>query len=240
MIASFNNTSLYHDQLSKIAASSRVRSAGLMSTLDPVKSFPSVSPSINTRVAQLLEMEASRSAFMASLAPQPSPWLLNGLFGAQLSRQDHSSLLELRLQEARRTYSLQQLSKISLKTLDGSESTSSRIESILPTPSGRKLYVEEAGTNDVLCGRGGRSNHHPGNKRYRQVVSDMKASYRNIGSKSAKTDLSKAIVDHVVNYGGRFLKLDKSTGKYIVLSNAEARKKTSQALREAKDVKWTS
>ena len=110
--------------------------------------------------------------------------------------------------------------------------------------SGNPLFstpiVKEPSYLDVLCGRGGRSNHHPGNKKYRQVVRVMKASYRNIDTKSAKTDVSRAIVEHVYNYGGRFLKQDKATGKYYVLSPVEARKKTSQALREAKDVKWTA
>ena len=108
------------------------------------------------------------------------------------------------------------------------------------TENKERVYVDKVGELDVLCGRGGRSNHHPGNKRYRQVVSEMKASYRNIGSKSAKTDLSRAIVDHVYSYGGRFLKMDKASGKYFVLSIDEGRKKTSQALREAKTVKWTA
>jgi hypothetical protein len=104
-------------------------------------------------------------------------------------------------------------------------------------PPGKRVYLEKAGDLDVLCGRGGKSNHHPGNKRYRQVVSEMKLSYRAIGTKSAKTDLSRAIVDHVYKYGGRFIKMEK--GKYYVLSVAEGRKKTSQALREMKEVKWT-
>lgn len=73
----------------------------------------------------------------------------------------------------------------------------------------------------------------------------MKASYKNIGSKTAKTELSRAIVEHVYRYGGRFLKHQESkdgsrTTFYTVLSTTEARKKTSQALREAKIVKWTA
>jgi hypothetical protein len=91
---------------------------------------------------------------------------------------------------------------------------------------------------DVLCGRGGKSNHHPGNKRYRQVICQMKAGYRQIGSKTQKTSLSHAIVGHVYLYGGRFLKYEKADDKFVILSPSEARKKTSQALREAKQVKW--
>ncbi|KAL7574832.1 hypothetical protein ACA910_010671 [Epithemia clementina (nom. ined.)] len=102
-----------------------------------------------------------------------------------------------------------------------------------------KIYIETVGDLDVLCGRGGRSNHHPGNKRYRQVVAEMKLSYRHAEAKTIKTDVSRAIVDHVYGYGGRFIKKDEETGKYFVLSQTEARKKTSQALRETKQLKWT-
>jgi len=110
-------------------------------------------------------------------------------------------------------------------------------------PSSRKgatrLYVDDIREWDVLCGRGGRSNHHPGNKRYRNVVSEMKAMYRTTEAKTVKTDLSRAIVEHVCNYGGRFIKKDESMGRYYLLTKAEARKKTSQALRETKELKWT-
>lgn len=68
----------------------------------------------------------------------------------------------------------------------------------------------------------------------------MKAMYRTTEAKAVKTDLSRAIVDHVCNYGGRFIKRDEKTGRYHMLSKAEARKKTSQALRETKVLKWTS
>lgn len=86
---------------------------------------------------------------------------------------------------------------------------------------------------------GGKSNHHLGNKRYRQVVSEMKNMYRSTEAKTVKTDLSRAIVDHVCSYGGRFVKKDSASGRYYLLTKAEARKKTSQALRETKALKWT-
>jgi hypothetical protein len=101
------------------------------------------------------------------------------------------------------------------------------------------LYVDSILEADVLCGRGGLSNHHPGNKRFRRVVSEMRRTYRSTEAKNHKTDLSRAIVDHVCGYGGRFIKKDEKSGRYHVLTKAEARKKTSQALRETKELKWT-
>ncbi|CAB9510448.1 expressed unknown protein [Seminavis robusta] len=105
--------------------------------------------------------------------------------------------------------------------------------------SAGKVFIPEIRDLDILCGRGGKSNHHFGNKRYRQVVSEMKMMYRSTEAKTVKTDLSRAIVDHVCSYGGRFVKKDDATGKYYLLTKAEARKKTSQALRETKALKWT-
>ncbi|CAB9510450.1 expressed unknown protein [Seminavis robusta] len=102
-----------------------------------------------------------------------------------------------------------------------------------------RTYIDEVQGIDILCGRGGRSNHHPGNKQYRQVVSEMKQYYRETEGKSGKTELSRAIVDHVCDDGQRFVKKDESVGRYYILSKAEARKKTSQALRETKSLKWT-
>jgi hypothetical protein len=202
---------------------------------------------INPTVSKLLELEAS-NAFVASRANQPSSWLMNSLLVNNTLQRQMSPIMFQQLQQTSRGVAslnlfrsassiAQPATYIAKKTkIDAT----SPINTILVASSGKRHWVEEPSSLDVLCGRGGRSNHHPGNKIYRQVVSDMKASYRNIGSKSAKTDLSRAIVDHVFKDGGRFVKMDKASGKFIILTTYEARKKTSQALREPKDAKWTA
>lgn len=183
-------------------------------------------------IANFLELEANRTALLASRASQPSLWLNKILAAsrppAQVSFADLAASTGLDLLTSAASLPPRIVGR--RKNVDAEASP---ICKFLATSSG-KCELSEV---DVLCGRGGRSNHHPGNKRYRQVISEMKASYRNIGSKSAKTDLSRAIVDHVFKYGGRFMKIEK--GDLFVLTPAEARKKTSQALREAKDIKWT-
>ena len=201
--------------------------------------------SMDARILELLQLEASRKALLARRAPQPSQWLVNSLLTAS-QRPLQSSAVNLRLlqlqQEAKKSLNAQStlpLGKLSRQKPEKTDLEASPIDRFLQSSSGKRQFVEDFNPLDVLCGRGGKSNHHPGNKRYRQVVSEMKASYRSIGSKSAKTDLSRAIVEHVYKYGGRFLKMEKGSSKYIILTPAEARKKTSQALREAKDVKWT-
>ena len=55
--------------------------------------------------------------------------------------------------------------------------------------------------------------------------------------KDEKTDMSRSIVDQVFAYGGRFVKRDCGSGRYYLLTKAEARVKTSQALRENRDAK---
>jgi len=98
---------------------------------------------------------------------------------------------------------------------------------------------EDIGDWDVLCGRGGESNNHVGNKRYRKVVDERKVEYRKINSKQRKlkTVFVRDIVSHINKCGGRFIDVD-SKGKYYVVTMEKARKKTSQALRETKELKW--
>lgn len=112
-------------------------------------------------------------------------------------------------------------------------------EVLTPKMKKERVYIEdEIRFDDILCGRGGRSNNHPGNKRYRQVVNDFRLLYQKTETKTVKTDLSREIVENCCSYGARFLKIDSVSGRCYVLTKAEARKKTSQALRETKDLKW--
>jgi|Transcript_16399 hypothetical protein len=88
---------------------------------------------------------------------------------------------------------------------------------------------------DVLCVRGGEGNNHPGNKTYLEFVEEKKYDYEEITKeiphwKSKKTEISQQVVDHVHEYGGRFL--GKANGVWIEVEDSVARKKSSQALRE--------
>jgi hypothetical protein len=94
-----------------------------------------------------------------------------------------------------------------------------------------RQFVDTPTNLDVLLGRGGRSNHHVGNKRYRAEVENLQSWYKH-SAKSEKKDLSQCLVNYVHSYGGRFLKLDKAAGRWYVIPNNVARRKASQALRE--------
>jgi hypothetical protein len=89
---------------------------------------------------------------------------------------------------------------------------------------------------DVLLGRGGRSNHHPGNKRYREEVTAFRRVYSSLDTDKEKTEMSQLLVDVIQKAGGRFLEEEKDANKeslgWYVIPNIVARRKASQALRE--------
>jgi hypothetical protein len=96
-----------------------------------------------------------------------------------------------------------------------------------------KVYVDKYTDFDVIFGRGGRSNHHPGNKMYRVQVTEKQAIYRSCENKKEKTEIAQRVVDHVnKNQKGRFLELDTTCNRWYLVPNNGARTKVGQALRD--------
>ena len=95
-----------------------------------------------------------------------------------------------------------------------------------------KEYVEIT-DNDVLLGRGGLSNRHPGNIVYRQHILEHQREYKLLKT-DAKTEMSMEVVAWVKKRGGRFLKRDENAPgqPYYIATDVTARQKVSQALRE--------
>ncbi|KAL3923878.1 MAG: hypothetical protein SGILL_001388 [Bacillariaceae sp.] len=87
--------------------------------------------------------------------------------------------------------------------------------------------------HDILCGRGGLTNHHQGNKRFRDVVALHRPDYVR-APKVQKPSVARVIVRAIRNGDppGRFLRKDEKTGKWIDIGDKKAAEKTSQALRE--------
>lgn len=83
---------------------------------------------------------------------------------------------------------------------------------------------------DVLLGRGGVANVHPGNARFRAEALRLRPWYE-ISSKRAKYDISEILIESVNGRGDRFLKKEDD-GKWREVDRQKARKKASQALRE--------
>jgi hypothetical protein len=88
--------------------------------------------------------------------------------------------------------------------------------------------------NDVLCGRGGSINSHPGNERFRDLVERRKRVYLTARFKREKRLIANSIVSEIraLNPSGRFLTRDSKTGFWCDIGDEKARDKTSQALRE--------
>lgn len=83
---------------------------------------------------------------------------------------------------------------------------------------------------DVLCGRGGETNHHSGNVKYRSLVKRYQPLYI-MSKRRDKPLIASKIVRLVRHMGGRFLRKDKNNC-WRDVGNTKAREKTSQALRE--------
>lgn len=93
--------------------------------------------------------------------------------------------------------------------------------------------IKDPHPNDVLYGRGGGTNHHPGNKRYRKLVEGRKVDYVN----SKRLDKPLVALEIIKGWRsqtppGRFLKINEKTGLWHDVGDKKAREKTSQALRE--------
>ncbi|KAI2512080.1 hypothetical protein MHU86_2368 [Fragilaria crotonensis] len=104
-------------------------------------------------------------------------------------------------------------------------------------------FVRVPHDHDVLLGRGGLSNHHPGNNWYRCLVRSNKTLYDQAPKHAkhltatqyhTKKGIAEAIVDGLQarDPPGRFLQKCNKTGLWMEASYDTAVRKTSQALRE--------
>jgi len=86
---------------------------------------------------------------------------------------------------------------------------------------------------DILFGRGGRTNHHPGNKRLRDIVIKYRDTY-NKAKKVDKPKVSKLIVSALrgSNPPSRFLRMNEETTRWEDVGDKRAAEKVSQTLRE--------
>lgn len=86
---------------------------------------------------------------------------------------------------------------------------------------------------DVLFGRGRRTQKHLGNQRFRAIVDSYKERH-SISTRAEKTRISHEIVNLIRCRGGRFLKQDPFTDKFFDVGDTVAREKASHALRSCK------
>jgi hypothetical protein len=84
---------------------------------------------------------------------------------------------------------------------------------------------------DVLSGRGGGTNVHPGNRNFRDLINLHRRAYLK-ARKNDKPAISRAIVRSIRENNGKFLRKDEASGMWFEIGDDAAREKTSQALRQ--------
>ena len=84
---------------------------------------------------------------------------------------------------------------------------------------------------DVLMGRGGH-NSHVGNQSYLDDIRERQPRYRTLTSNGAKTEFINDLVQSFKRRGTRFLTGDSREGPWYIVSDEQARRKVSQALRD--------
>jgi hypothetical protein len=84
--------------------------------------------------------------------------------------------------------------------------------------------------DDVLLGRGGFTNTHPGNIRFHEKALELRQLYES-SDKEQKFEISKLLLGSVTDKGNRFLERGDD-GLWHEVVGFGARKKASQALRE--------
>ncbi len=96
--------------------------------------------------------------------------------------------------------------------------------------------IVEITENDVLSGRGGKINAHPGNVQFRNIIVQFKHAYKQ-ANRFEKMMISDTVVKNIrsLNPPGRFLAEVK--GSWVDIGEDKARSKVSQALREKKNYK---
>jgi len=118
------------------------------------------------------------------------------------------------------------------QTRDAPSSTSA--DAVVVGSDGRS--DSSVGPDDVLLGRGGATNAHSGNVRFRRIIAQHQQEYLK-ARKREKVGIARRIVGIVQSNGGRFLKRTDNAQNWVQVTDKRAQEKASQALREGLDVR---
>ena len=164
-----------------------------------------------------------------TLSPPP-PHPREGLHAASVSR-GRSESLSSEASSSKFSSLLQPDSPVSSSTATTVESVSSSSQP--PPILSAAARTDKPSPNDVICGRGGKANTHPGNIAFRTEAKKLRSWYES-SSKSEKFTISSVLVDIVRERGGRFLKRNDDGEGWTEADGNDVRKKASQALREGR------
>mmetsp|Transcript_17043 Transcript_17043/g.46729 ORF Transcript_17043/g.46729 Transcript_17043/m.46729 type:complete len:692 (+) Transcript_17043:60-2135(+) len=84
---------------------------------------------------------------------------------------------------------------------------------------------------DVCCGRGKKNWNHQGNMNYRQLIRSTVEAYQCAG-KRERTKIIHSIMQTIRQQGGRFVKQDADSGRWIDIGFASALEKVDHSLRD--------
>ena len=115
------------------------------------------------------------------------------------------------------------------------------IGATLSQPTMMPMIVKEPSHHDILMGRGGRNNRHPGNKNLRTLTRLFADEY-NACPRMDKPSIHIKIIQRInqMRPPGRFLEYNKAVSAWVVVDVARAREKVSQHLRDAVKRSMTS
>eukprot|EP00980_Cylindrotheca_fusiformis_P009035 scaffold1939_cov92-Cylindrotheca_fusiformis.AAC.8 len=96
--------------------------------------------------------------------------------------------------------------------------------------------ISSPAPNDIVCGRGKMTIAHPGNRRFRKLVAEMKDDYQKARRRDHKTRITLELVQQLRSGpdGGRFLLYDPDTKLWYDVGDGYAREKVSHSLRSCK------
>jgi len=103
-----------------------------------------------------------------------------------------------------------------------------------PTPISSSTAIIGLKDSDIVCGRGGLANKHPGNRLLRRICNENRTLYQSSMNPYYKQCLILSILTAIQRNGGRFLARTK-TGGWNEISDKKAKEKTAQLLRESED-----
>ena len=75
------------------------------------------------------------------------------------------------------------------------------------------------GDYDIICGRGKIAHCHPGNRRFRLILSLHMDEYKNAPTKVDKSLVIISIVDIIRRWGGTFVKKNKQEKRWMEISD---------------------
>jgi hypothetical protein len=100
-------------------------------------------------------------------------------------------------------------------------------EGNIPLPDGYKPAPQ-----DVICARGKAYWDHPGNQRYRELISSATPKYSETANKLEKTLIVSEIVQAIHEANGKFIKKLKKGGPFVIVSEVFAREKVRSSRNE--------